>query len=638
MPAPEPATGPNGDGYDGDVARIPSSLAGRSAPGRFGTRWRRGLRTASGLALVALACLPRAVAGGADVAPPRGAVDVYERNKPSLRECLIHVAKDLKDRVAAWPGKEPGTDGPGAVLYLVVDPTASLSRAAIELREALVDAVTEGPRGLKLGVLGVACEDSPPGPIGPARDALTALSLAPLDGQKNLLDAVREAAGALHVPVTEPRAVVLVTREGGDGEDDVEGTRAALLERGVAFYSIAPEAAFERPWEYDFKDRPVPDLGITQRWTPLPRRRVRSELFYGADVAFGLVPYDWELREFPLAQTQFDWGVPGRFPCPSGFGYWCLATLSWSTGGRAFVYDFARGGGTAAAEAHGAPLYDHGFLNLYAPDLRPRHEVLRALGEDRKATVIVRIWEFLADEEAPIVLDHGTLERAGQSLVARPMRPVRSGTDFEGRFSTAKDVAKAKERALERKKRVEQALGWSTDEGKREITPAGGFPDPLRRRVEADFDLLGFQLAKVRFHWGEILAALDEIDLRVFDAEKKVHLVPVPLALGVRSLREDLRFLGLDRAAAFVDATVTGRRLAVKHHGTPWALFVEKGVFVSVKALVEEPRPLPERPARPDKPEKPPKGPPQKPEPAGPPPPPRRPSSGGAGEKTGGTK
>lgn len=624
------------------MARIPPSLA--VAPSRPGPapRRRSAARALLCLALGALAGAPHADAGGADGTAPRGAVDVYERNKPSVRECVIHVARDLKDRAAAWPGRAAGSEGPGAVLCFVVDPTTSLARALLDLREALVDAVTEGPRGLKLGVLGVACEDVPPGPIGPARDALTVLSATPLDGQKNLLESVREAAGAMHVPATEPRAIVLVTREGGDGEDDVEGTRAELLARGIAFYSIAPEAAFERPWEYDFKDRPVPDLGITQRWTPLPRRRVRGELFYGADVAFGLVPYEWELREFPLAQTQFDFGVPGRFPCPSGFGYWCLATLSWSTGGRAFVYDFARGGGTAAAETHGAPLYDHGFLNLFAPDLRPRQDVLRALGDERKAQAIVRIWEFLADEEAPIVLDHGTLERVGQSLVARPMRPVRSGTDFEGRYASAKEVAKAKERALERKRRVEQALVWWTDEAKRETTPTGESPDPLRRRTEADFDLLGFQLQKVRFHWGEILAALDEIDLRVFDGEKKVHLVPVPLAAGVRSLREDLKFLGLDRAAAFVDATVTGRRVAAKYHGTPWALFVGKGGFVSVKAVVEEPRPpppeRPARPERPEKPEKPPKGPPPKPEPKGPPPPPRRPSSGGAGEKTDGAK
>jgi len=566
----------------------------------------------------------------------RGAVDVYERSKASIKDCLLHVAGDLKQRANEWPGRAAGGDGPGGVLYLVIDPTNTLKPALREIRDALIDVLRSGPLGLKIGVLGVACEDVAPAGPAAARDALVSLEVVPLDGPKNLLESVRDAASALHVPATEPRALVLVTREGGDGEDDVEGTRDVLKERGVAFYSIAPEAAFERPWEYDFKDRPVPDLGLTQRWTPLPRRRVRGELFYGCDVAFGLVPYDWELREFPLAQTEFPFGGRGRFPCPSGFAYWSLATLSWTTGGRAFVYDFARGGGSAAAEAAGAPLFDHGFLNFFAPDLRPRHEVLRALSESRKATTIVRIWEYLADEEAPVLLDHGTVERAGASLVARPMRPVRSSSDFEARYESAKDVMKAKERAIERKKRIEQAMAWWTDDAKREVTPSAPVSDPLAKRVEADFELLGFQLAKVRFHWGEVIAALETIDPAVFDGDHRVRLEPVPLATGVKSLRPDLRSLSLERAAAFVDATGQGMRLQAKYHGTPWSLFVEKGFFVTMRAVTDEIRPAP-RPA-PDKGDRP-KGPPPKPTgPPPPPPPPQRPSSGGSGEKTGGGK
>ena len=566
---------------------------------------------------------------------PRGAVDVYERTKPSLKACLLHVAGDLRDRAAAWPGRAPAGDGPGGVLYLVVDATSSLRPVLLELRDALPEVVANGPLGMKIGVLGAACEDVPPTALPGARDALTALATVPLDGLKNLLEAVRSATGSLHVPATEPRAVVLVTREGGDGEDDVEGTRELLKERGVAFYSIAPEAAFERPWEYDFTDHPVPDLGLSQRWTPLAKRRIKGEQFFGCDVAFGLVPYEWELRDGPLAQTEFYFGGGGKFPCPSGFAYWALATLSFTSGGRAFVYDFARGGGSARAQASGAPLYDYGFLNLFAPDLRPRQDVLRALSENKKAVAIVRIWEFLADEEAPVVLDHGTLERSGASLVSRAMRPVRSGTDFEVRYETMKEVVRAKERATERKKRVEQALSWWTDEAKRETTPSETSPDPLARRAEADFDLLGFQLQKVRFHWGEIIAALDTVDAAVFDGSHRVRLEPVPLAMGVRTLQPNLRLLGLDRAAAYVDATVMGRRLGAKDHGTPWELIVEKGIFVTIKAVVIDVRPVVN--PRPEKGDKPPKGPPMKPDDApSRPPPPSRPSSGGGSEKTGG--
>ncbi len=590
------------------------------------------------LAAIAFSGVPRAPSSRAADRPGiglRGAVDVYERTKPSLKACLIHVAGDLKDRAAAWPGRTPTGDGPGGVLYLVVDPTTSLKAALIEIRSALPEVAASGPVGLKFGVLGAACEDSPPAGMASARDALTALSMVPLDGLKNLLEAVRDASGSLHIPATEPRAVVLVSLEGGDGEDDVEGTRDLLKERGVAFYSIAQEAAFERPWEYDFRDHPVPDAGLSQRWTPLAKRRIKGEQFFGCDVAFGLVPYSWELRDGPLAQTEFQFGGGGRFPCPSGFAYWALATLSYSSGGRAFVYDFARGGGAARAEASGAPLYDYGFLNLFAPDLRSRQDVLRALSDNKKAVAVVRIWEFLADEESPVVLDHGTLERSGASLVSRAMRPVRSGTDFESRYETMKDVVKARERAVERKRRVEQALGWWTDEAKREVTPSGASPDPLARRAEADFELLGFQLQKVRFHWGEIIAALDTIDPAVFDGMHRVRLEPVPLAQGVKSLRDDLRLLGLERAAAYVDATVTGRKLGEKYRGTPWALFVNRGYFVTIKAVVVDVRPPPPRP---DRPERPAKGPPPKPsdDPPPRPPPPSRPSSGSGSEKTGG--
>jgi hypothetical protein len=215
------------------------------------------------------------------------------------------------------------------------------------------------------------------------------------------------------------------------------------------------------------------------------------------------------------------------------------------------------------------------------------------------------------------------------------MRPVRSGTDFEARYETMKEVQRAKERAIERKKRVEQALGWWTDEAKRETTPSEASPDPLMRRVEADFDLLGFQLQKVRFHWGEILAALDTIDPAVFDGSHRVRLEPVPLAIGVKTLNPNLRTLGLERAAAYVDASVIGRRLGAKYHGTPWELFVEKGFFVTIKAVVVDVRPIAN--PRPEKGEKPPKPPPMKPDGPPPrPPPPSRPSSGGGSEKTGG--
>ena len=90
----------------------------------------------------------------------------------------------------------------------------------------------------------------------------------------------------------------------------------------------SPRCWFERPWTYDFLAREVPDLGLTQRFHPMPRTKRKGELFLGGDVAFGLVPYRFELPEFPVAQAEFPWAGRGRFPVPSGFGFWSLTTIT----------------------------------------------------------------------------------------------------------------------------------------------------------------------------------------------------------------------------------------------------------------------------------------------------------------------
>jgi len=566
---------------------------------------------------------------------PRGPSDVYERGRASIRDILVLVAGDLKLRADAW-AKPFAAGAPRAVMVLVVDPTTSMGPELQRLRDALPDVMAAGPAGMQVGVVGAAAESSLPGDVEDAKHTLTLLFMIPFDGRKNLLEAVREGAGAFGAAVTEPRAVVLVTREGGDGEDDVEATRAVLEGRGVAFYSIAPEAAFERPWDYDFEQREVADLGLTQRMHPVPKRRKRGELYFGADVAFPLVPYRWELEDFPFAQTEFDGpGINGRFPPPSGFGYWALATLSWSTGGRCFVHNFRAPGARSREQDRTITLYDMGFLNLFAPDLRPREKVLASLEGMRRAHVIVRVWEHLADDAAPVVRDHGTLEKpGGGALTPRPMLPVRSATPFATTYRIYNDVVRARATAVDRKARVEQALGWWADEAKRETTGEVSRTDALRQRVEADFDLLGSQLLKVRFHWGEGIGALDTIDRGVFDGRRTVVLRPEPLAAGLAVLRPTYRLPDVVRASAFVDAMASVRRIAQKYRGTPWAVMVERGVLFTVATSVIEPRPEPVRP-EPQRPE-PPKRP-AKPEPAGkpaPPPPPERPGSGVGGPTT----
>jgi hypothetical protein len=592
---------------------------------------RRALVAAVLTAECALAA-PVAAAPPPGAPAPRGPADVYERGRASIRDILVLVAGDLKLRADAW-SRPIAANAPRAVLALVVDPTTSMLADLERIRAALPEIVAAGPARMEIGVLGAGAEGTMPGTVEDASGALTMLHAIPFDGPKNQLEAVREAAGWVTSTVSEPRAIVLVTREGGDGEDDVEATRAVLVDRGIAFYAIAPEAAFERPWAYDFVQREVEDLGLTQRLNPMPRQRRRGELFYGGDVAFGLVPYRWELEEFPFAQTEFDWpGSSGRFPPPSGFGPWCLATLAWSTAGRCFVHNFRAPGARSAQEDRTLTLYDMGFLNLFAPDLRPRERVLAALEGMKRAHAIVRIWEHLADDTAPVVRDHGTLEKpGGGALTPRPMLPVRSATPFATTYTTYNDVLRARETAIDRKKRVEQALAWWADEAKRETTGEASRTDALRQRVEADFDLMGAQLLKVRFHWGEVIGALDAVERGTFDGSHLVALRPEPLAVGLNVLRADYRLPDVVRASAFVDAMAAVRRTSSKYHGTPWAVMVERGVLFTVhtRAIDLRPPPRPENPPKePPRPSKPPQPPPP------PPPPPERPGSGSGGPTT----
>ena len=589
---------------------------------------------------------PAAFAG--ESVDPRNSADVYERNKTSMKEVFLHVVSDLRVRAATWPrsaggppagsppaGAAPGTSsaageasGPGGVLIVVVDPTTSLKAEMYEMREALLETVPLGPRGLKVGVLGAGAEWTAPGTAAEAGGALATLATVPLDGPKNLLEEVRKAAATMHAPASEPRSIVLVSKEGGDGEDDVEATREALVERGVAFYSVAREAAFERPWDVGKGPKESAEMGVSQRWSPVPRRgeRAKGEQFYGGETAFGLVPCRWELRDAPLAQTEFDF-PGGRFPVPAGFGYWPLASLSLSTGGRCFVYNFRAPGARSKDQDRHVTLYDLGFLNLYAPDLRPRAEVARALSADRRAVAIVRIWEHLADEEGPVVLDKATLERSGASLVPRPMLPVRSNTPFEIAYASMKDVEKAKELAKDRLHRVDQALAWWAEVAKNTVTTAEPGSDTQRRRVEADFDLLGAQLAKVRFHWGEIRAALDEVKPSMMDETHRVYLGARGLAAGWTMIRIGPP-LPEPREDAFQDLLAQLKRLGTKYHLTPWALVAERGYTVTFTPHVYDMKPIvmPPTPSSP---------PPTAGRPA-PPPPPERPGSGSGSSTTGG--
>ena len=278
---------------------------------------------------------------------------------------------------------------------------------------------------------------------------------------------------------------------------------------------------------------------------------------------------------------------------------------------------------------------------MLAPDLRPRARVLKSLSKDWRAQTIVRIWEHLANDAVPVVQRIGALEKRGGSLATRPERPVRSQNPPLTWFEDMKDVKKATRFIQQRKEAVDAALKWwASANGKERKTKPG--EDPLAERIEADFQLLGVQLRKVRFHLGEVLAALASI--KPLDVTyRRVRLLPRRLVTGIELPARRIDLGDEERDARFAEVFLAQSRMARKYPDTPWSFILKKGwmmTFVKDVQIIEpEPDPRERRKRERDgdgkggKKDK--KAPPKRPTPKAPPPPGPRPGSSGAGPVTG---
>ncbi len=582
----------------------------------------------------------------------RTPAEVYER-KPRILECLEYVARDLKARWESDKTQDP------AALLLVIDPTTSMKDEIEALRAALKPAWKAGPMGMRIGVYGIKVDEYqlPSRIPNEADGALASLAFLPADGPKNIHAGIRAAADCFAEAGEGPKALVLVSQEFDGAEDDVEDTREAIMDSGAAFYCIAGEAGFERAWLQEFQARDY--LGLTERYNPLPRKKKKDSLYYGGDVAFGLIPYRWE---FDLAQSDFVWVRPPRYPVPGGFGFWCLATLSYTSGGRYFIYDYGLPANhpgrnppkpeeemTKAERklrkrlermmARRKTTYDYSRMSALAPDLRPRSKVLKSLNKDWRAQTVVRIWEHLADDALPIVQRIGVLERRGNTLVTRPERPVRSSNPPLTWFMDMDDVKKATNFVKQRLSAVESALKWWESANGKTRTEKPG-ENSLKERIEADFQLLGVQLRKVRFHHNEAIAALKSI--KPLDVTyRRARITPRPIVHGVQMRGSAVDLGDEDRNARFAEVFLAQQRVAERYHDTPWALVLQKGWMMTFRKHVEvlpserevrrkPPDPKDGKSGKKDKPPKPPTAP--KP----PPPPGPRPGSGSGGPTTGG--
>ena len=108
----------------------------------------------------------------------------------------------------------------------------------------------------------------------------------------------------------------------------------------------------------------------------------------------------------------------------------------------------------------------------------------------------------------------------------------RSTSTPPGWLALPEDLEKARAWVARRTAVLDTVLGWWAQENGRARTGAPG-ADPLSERLEADFQLLGVQLKRVRFHLGEAEAAyarFAEAGAHVVRSTEPMASWPGPLA------------------------------------------------------------------------------------------------------------
>lgn len=308
------------------------------------------------LAALALCVLPQETSAGV-IEPWRGVPAVLE---------------------SALAFEQPGSGDP-RTLMLLVDASASLSSTG--LAEAVEGALANRPSDLgrlKVGVYKVGAREALLSPSDDREAIVAAVRAAlakPDDSIQDLCSELRTLSQALGARSGE-RAILLVSLENGDAENDLEGTVTKLRATKTKLFALADESYLS-------------DSYWAEHSYTIPPRD--CEMF-GGDNAVIDVPFGW----------LFQLGNPNE-ATPSGFGSYALSRLVAQSGGRLFLYQasspaghqcaatgtclFCNNDHIAGAEFHRKPL-----VEPLAPLLAPRKDVLEAIGNDPWAKSTAIAW------------------------------------------------------------------------------------------------------------------------------------------------------------------------------------------------------------------------------------------------------
>jgi len=380
-------------------------------------------------------------------------------------------------------------------------------------------------------------------------------------------------------------------------EDDIRLERfiRRLRKTGHVFHVIGSEAAFTRGWNDGLFP---PNRG--ERLSDGFRRlyadgigrspfgpQVEESAWHGGDTAWPHLPLYFGGRDF-LTQFPVRLAPPpglrdpvpedleereggsrpkgkGRtyyFPLPSGFGPYPLMRAAAVTGGRYVLFSWNPTGRSDL-------VYDYSSCNLFAPDLRPRAEILADVRRRPLARALIRAWHWITEVEIGVATVTPPLTADLSCPI--PMGEALSTEQLD--FSWARPTEH--KRFLKAARICAQDLASAIDTLDRGLQ--AGVKDEVDRRYYADATLLRHILLVKRFHVLEALGAAEDLDRH--SAWLQMPLQPllrsktfIKRASGSdRMLPERVRLFRQDLGAQVLRER---KELLVKYAGTPYAELV----------------------------------------------------------------
>ncbi len=215
------------------------------------------------------------------------------------------------------------------------------------------------------------------------------------------------------------RDLLLVTLENGDGEDDIEGTAAALRGADVRLTIVAREAFLS-------------DSYWLSRKPPSTRLAMA-----GADGAFVELPWGYVFQQHVANESV-----------ASGFPIYGLGRLAAATGGRVYLYYPASGSKHACAVYGACPFcrgdhlphgegYQSHRLRALAPSIASRRDAALAAVRDPYYRAVLAAWDQAARKG---LLRSRPSIKAGGAIVKRPVGTAADfgrSTSFSGQAGRA---------------------------------------------------------------------------------------------------------------------------------------------------------------------------------------------------------